>query len=84
MTTNVTDMFGNPIASEQSEENQFDTYRITYYNDPGSVTVEDLAGFPVLTSSYCALSKDVESVELMIPIDRLISLRKIEAAGGES
>ena len=84
MTTNVTDMFGNPIASEQSEEDQFDTYRITYTNEVGEVTVEDLPAFPVLTASYCALSTDVESVDLLIPFDRLISLRKVEAAGGES
>lgn len=83
MTTNVTDMFGNPIASEQSEEDPFDTYRITYNNEMGDVTVEDLPAFPVLTASYCALSTDVESVDLLIPFDRLISLRKIEAAGGE-
>ena len=84
MTTNVTDMFGNPIASEQSEEDQFDTYRITYTDSAGAVAVEDLPAFPVLTASYCALSTDVESVDLLIPFDRLISLRKVEAAGGES
>lgn len=84
MTTNVTDMFGNPIASEKSEEDQFDTYRITYTNEAGDVTVEDLPAFPVLTASYCALSRDVDSVDLLIPFDRLISLRKVEAAGGES
>lgn len=83
MTTNVTDMFGNPIASEQSEEDKFDTYRITYTDEAGQTVVEDLPAFPVLTASYCALSRGVESVDLLIPFDRLISLRKVEAAGGE-
>lgn len=85
MTTNVTDMFGNPMAPEQSDEDQLDTYRISYRNEADGVTVEDLQAFPVLTASYCALSNDPESVDLLIPFDRLISLRKVDPAGyGES
>ena len=85
MTTwNVTDMFGNPMAPEQSDEDQLDTYQISYRNEADGVTTENLQAFPVLTASYCALSHDPNSVDLLIPFDRLISLRKVEAAGGES
>ena len=77
-------MFGNPMAPEQSDEDQLDTYQISYRNEADGVTTENLQAFPVLTASYCALSHDPNSVDLLIPFDRLISLRKVEAAGGES
>ena len=74
-------MNGNPVNPESEEE--FDTYKVRFY-DLDEATMEEaphtifIKAAPIMTATYIGFATNSDSVELLIPFERLITLQRVE------
>lgn len=85
MNSNVTDMDGNPINPDGEKEMKFDTYKIRFFDldeSDGSEYIHTVyyKAAPIMTNSYIGLATTPVSVDLLIPLERLVTLQKVEEA----
>ena len=81
MTSNITDMSGNPI---QPDSQSFDMYKVRFFDfqDDGDEFIHTvyIKAAPILTPTYVGFSVDPSSIELLIPFERLLTVHKEEEA----
>lgn len=83
MKSNVTDMYGNPVNPEGDDE--FDTYKVRFYDldeEDGNEFIHTvfIKAAPIMTQTYIGFATDTNSVELLIPFERLVTLQKVATA----